>query len=200
MWVRSLNGNSVHGRVIVNTLEIDKIDLWVLSFDVNVFVSDMRRCYSSTGDRVRPRHAVAHRKHDGARHHHRHQQQEAAVRPVQPDRPHQRGHTGTGFSDSHAHTYTQGSHRTWKTWKNRARPGKPGKPGKTGGFWGKNLEKYYKTWKKIDLTPKKPKSLNRKKYLKKSNSRKRSQTFFFFLDRGLGIIGFCWNFKNVVLI
>ncbi len=25
--------------------------------------------------------------------------------------------------------------QTWKPWKNR-------------GFWGKNLEKYYKTWKK----------------------------------------------------
>ncbi len=33
---------------------------------------------------------------------------------------------------------TQGP--TWKTWKNR-------------GFSGKNLEKYYKTWKKILTSP-----------------------------------------------
>ena len=53
----------------------------------------------------------------------------------------------TGFPPHLENLEKQG--QTWKTWKNK-------------GFWGKNLEKYYKTWKKIDLTPKKPKSLNRK--------------------------------------
>ena len=45
--------------------------------------------------------------------------------------------------------------QTWKTWKNRR-------------FWGKNLEKYCKTWKKkFDLTVKKPQEPWQKNYLKK---------------------------------
>ncbi len=53
----------------------------------------------------------------------------------------------------------QGSHHTWK---NRARPGKPKKPGKIGGLGAKTWKNITKPGKKIDLTPKKPKSLNRK--------------------------------------
>ena len=67
--------------------------------------------------------------------------------------------------------------QTWKTWKNR-------------GFWGKNLEKYYKTWKKILTSPwKSPKDSTEKVSKKKAQARG-PRVFFVYLDKGLGIIGF----------
>ena len=63
--------------------------------------------------------------------------------------------------------------QTWKTWKNR-------------GFWGKNLEKYCKTWKKnFDLALKKPKSLNRKNIWKKNPAQGRGQLFYIILKQSL---------------
>ncbi len=62
------------------------------------------------------------------------------------------------FLSSHLHAMhagfnqQQGSHRTWKTWKNRSIPGNLENLEKQGG-WGKNLEKYCKTWKKILTSP-----------------------------------------------
>ncbi len=83
----------------------------------------------------------------------------------------------------------QGSYRTWKTWKNKSRPRKPGK---TGGFGAK-------TWKNITQPRKKiwPHLEETKQNLAQARS---PQFFSVCLDKGLGIIGFWWNFKNVVLI
>ncbi len=93
-------------------------------------------------------------------------------------------------------------------------PTAPGKPGKTGpdlenlenqekqGVGGQNPRKILQNLEKnIDLTPKKVQKPQQKKYLKKNPTQERGPRFFFiYLDKGLGIIDFCWNFKNVVLI
>ncbi len=77
--------------------------------------------------------------------------------------------------------------QTWKTWKNR------------GGVWAKTWKNITKPGKKFDLTVKKPKSLNKKKHLKKKSAQARGPRFFFVcLDKSFGIVSFCWNFKNIL--
>ncbi len=69
-------------------------------------------------------------------------------------------------------------------------PGKSGKPGKTGpdlenlekqGVSGKNLEKYYKTWKKFWLYPEKAQKTQQKKYLKKIQLKQEVLDFSLFI-------------------
>ena len=55
--------------------------------------------------------------------------------------------------------------QTWKTWKNR-------------GFWDKNLEKYYKTWKKLTSAQKSPKT-SIEKISEKNPTQGRGPRFFF---------------------
>ncbi len=84
--------------------------------------------------------------------------------------------------------------QTWKTWKNR-------------GFWGKKKKilqkKIYilQNLKKNLTSPQKSPKASIEKVSEKNPTQGRGPRFFFlFLDKGLGIIGFYWNFKNIVLI
>ncbi len=85
-------------------------------------------------------------------------------------------------------------------------PGKPGKIGpdlenleKQGVFWQKPGKILQNLEKNFDFTLKKPKRLNRRSIWKNNLAQARGPRFFFvYLDKGLGIIGFCQNFKNVL--
>ena len=94
----------------------------------------------------------------------------------------------------------QGSHRTWKTLKTWKTGPDLENLEKIGGFGAKTWKNITKPGKKLTLPQKSPKA-STEKVSEKNPTRGRGPKFFFlFLDKGLGIIVFCWNFKNIVLI